>query len=230
MAPRRALLVAPVVALVGLVAACAPSPTPPPGSTTTTTTTVPKFVMSAGHADVFEVTVAGSALSVQIKDDSVAPVGYRSPAQTILHVKPTAQTSVPTPSGSFSFLGAAGAPVWILPQVQNPSLLWPGSSTERIGTGVLQGNSVTWRIDSVNGPGGFHLYTTNGFGQPSVVFTTNSAFPQSTPLTVPSHAHYNWAFGATGTYTVVMRATATLAGGTPVTSGPVTYTFKVGPL
>jgi surface-anchored protein len=42
--------------------------------------------------------------------------------------------------------------------------------------------------------------------------------------------HFNWAFGATGTYTLVMRADATLADGTPVTSGPVAYTFQVGSL
>jgi surface-anchored protein len=232
MTTRRGLLAVPVVVLACLVAACSPPPGPSPTTTTTTTTTttVPKHIMSVGHADVFEVSVSGTSLSVQIEDESVAPTVYRSPAQTLLQVRPTAQTSVPSPAGNFSFLGAAGAPVWILPQVQNPALLWPGSSTERIGAGVLQGNALTWRIDSVSGPGGFHLYTTNGFGQPSVVFTTNAALPQSTSLTVPSHAHYNWAFGATGTYTVVMRATATLAGGLPVTTGPVAYTFRVGPL
>jgi surface-anchored protein len=223
MTPRRALLAAPVVGLLGMVAACAPSPTPPPPPPA-------PHVISAGHADVFEVTVSGSALSVQIEDESAVPTVYRNPAQTLLQVKPTAQTSVPSPAGAFSFLGAAGAPVWILPQVQNPTLLWPGTSTERIGAGVLQGNSVTWHIDSVSGPGGFHVYTTNGFGVPSVIFTSTAAFPQSTTLGVPTHAHHNWAFGATGTYTVAMRATATLAGGTPVTSGPVTYTFRVGPL
>ena len=136
---------------------------------------------------------------------------------------------MPTPSGSFSFLGAAGAPVWSLPQVQNPSLLWPGNlhGADRY-RGWLQGNSVTWRIDS--GEARIPRLHDQRVRAAAVVFTTNSAFPLSIQLTVPSHAHYNWAFAATGTYTVVMRATATLAGGTPVTSGPVTYTVRVGPL
>ncbi len=227
---RRALVPAAVVAMAGLVVACAPPPGPPGPTTTTTTTTLPATVLSAGHADVFEVTLAGSALSVQIEDESVSPVTSRNPAQTLLQVRPAAQTAVPTPAGTFAFLGSPGAPVWILPQVQNPTLLWPGTSTERIPAGALQGNTVSWRIQSVTGPGGFHVYTTNGFGVPSVLFTTNTPFPQSTTLTVPSHAHHNWAFGAAGTYTVVMRADATLANGTPVSSGPVTYTFRVGPL
>jgi surface-anchored protein len=229
---RRPHLVVAAVVIPVLVAACAPPPAPPDSSTTasTTTSTVPQVVMSVGHADIFEVTVSGAALSVQIKDASVSPAVYRSPAQTLLQVRPSAQTTVPSPSGNFAFLGPAGAPVWILPQAQNPDLLWPGTSTERIGSGVLHGNAVAWHIDSVSGPGSMHVYTTDGFGVPTVLFTTGSAFPQSRSLGVPSHAHHNWAFGAVGTYTVVMRATATLANGSAVTSGPIGYTFRVGAL
>lgn len=233
MVPTRTHLAVPLVVLVGLVVACVPPPGPPgpPVTTsTTTTTTVPQHVLSVGHADIFEVTVVGSTLSVQIEDESSVPTVYRNPAQTLLHVKPSAQTAVPAPPGGFSFLGGGGTPVWILPQFQNPSLLWPGTSTERIAAGALQGNTVTWRIESVTGPGGFHVYTTNGFGVPSVLFTTNAPLPQSTTLLVPTHSHYNWAFTATGTYTVTMRATATTSGGAPITSGPVTYTFRVGTL
>jgi surface-anchored protein len=231
---RRHLLTAalPLVLLGAVVAACVPPDAGPvpTSTTTTTTTTVPKHVMSVGHADMFEVSVDGAALEVQIKDDSGASPVFRDPAQTVLHVKPEAQITLPDPPGAFGFLGGGGDPVWLLPQVQNPNLLWPGSSTERIGTGVLQGNQVTWTVQSVTGPAGLHTFQNGAFGAPSIWFTTNNAFPQSRQLSVPSHVHFNWAFGATGTYTLVMRADATLANGTPVSSGPVTYTFQVGPL
>lgn len=219
---QRLVLAAPLVALVAVVTACVPSP--PPGGPP------PPHVISVGHIDAVHVAVESGVLKLRISDDTISPPVLRDPAQTLLHAKPESQTSVPNPPGNFAFLGAGGAPVWILPQVQNPILLWPGASTEAIGGGVLQGNQVTWWIDSVSGPGGFHIYSTNGFGVPTVRFTTNQAFPQSLVLPVGTHAHYNWAFGATGTYTVVMRATATLANGTPVTTGPVTYSFRVGPL
>lgn len=238
---RRVLTAAlPLLLLSAVVAACIPPTEPPPPTTSsttttstttsTTTTTIPKHVMSVGHADAFEVTVEGTALAVQIKDDSGASPVFRDPAETILHVKPESQIAVPNPPGAFAFLGAGGDPVWMLPQVQNTNLLWPGSSTERIGSGVLVGNKVDWTIESVSGPGQVHVFQNGAFGAPQMWFTSGTAFPQTKQLSVPSHVHFNWAFSAAGTYTLVMRADATLAGGTPVTSGPVAYTFRVGAL
>jgi len=235
----------PLVAVTGLVA-CTPEAPPATGPTTTTsapasttsTTTVPRQVLEKGHADVFEVTVDGATLRVQVKDDthtaSPATV-YREPDEVILRVAGGpgplgAEIAVPDPAGPYTFLGAPGSPVWLLPQVQNPNLLWPGLSTERIGAGVLQGNTVNWIVDSVSGPGSFHLYNTSAFGTPSVKFTSAQPWPQTLASPVGSHAHFTWAFGALGTYTLNFRATATLADGTPVTSGPVPYTFVVGDL
>jgi surface-anchored protein len=226
------------VVVVGVLALALVACTPPPGggggsptTTSTTTTTVPKHVMSVGHADMFAVRLDGGSLDVVIEDDSGPTPVDRDPARTILHARPESQTSVPNPPGAFSFLGTGGATVWILPQVQNPSLLWPGASTEEIPTGALQGNApVSWTVLSVSGPGGFHVFQSGAFGAPQMWFTSGAAFPQTKQLGVPSHVHFNWAFGAVGTYTVVMRANATLADGTPVSSGPVTYTFRVGPI
>ncbi len=240
----RAVLAVPLLAVPALVTACVPDVPPGPGpstttSTTSTTTTVaPRHVMDVGHADVVEVTVDGASLKVQIKDDSrlAAPgVVWREPDETILRVKggpgpQGAQTTVPNPAGAYAFLGTPGSSVWLLPQVQNGNLLWPGLSTERIPAGVLAGNTVNWVVDSVVGPGSFHLYNTNAFGTPSVKFTSNSPWPQTYATPTGVHSHFTWAFGALGTYTLTFRATATLADGTAVTSGPVPYTFVVGDL
>ena len=213
---RGAVALLVVAAVVG---ACAPPPVGGGGGPLT---------LSAGHIDAVEVSLDGLALKLQVKDHT-AGVTYRDPAQTVLHVKPESQTTVPSGS-AFAFLGAPGTAFWNLPQTQNANLLWPGTSIERIGSGELLGNAVTWTIQSVSGPGGFHVYTVGSFGAPTVLFSTQSSFPQSRPLSVASHAHYNWSFGATGTYTLVMRANATLANGTPVASPNTSYTFKVGPL
>lgn len=244
MRSRLTLTLVPLVLLAGVIAACAPGSPPtstvPASSTSTTSTTTttvgPRYVMDSGHIDAFEVTVVGNALKVQIKDStfiSSPSIVYRDPAATILRAKsgagPTgSQTAVPNPAGQFAFLGAQGSAIWLLPQVQNPNLLWPGRSTERINSGVLQGNSLTWVVDSVSGPGSFHLYQTSAFGSPQVKFTSNSPWPQSSVEPVGAHAHFTWAFGSLGTYTLNFRATATLANGTTVTSGPVPYTVVVG--
>lgn len=237
---RLAALLVPVLVTV---VACTPPPSGGGGTTTTTSTTtsttttttsttVPAHVMSVGHADVLEVTRSGNALVLQIKDDTTSPSTLRNPAATILRAKPGAapqgsQLSVPS-SPAFSFLGAPGAPTWILPEVQNTNLLWPGISTERIAAGVLQGNQVQLRLDAVTGPGTFHLYNVDAFGQPVVRFASTGSLPQTLTVGTTTHAHYSWAFSAAGTYTLTFRATATLANGTPVTSGPVPYTFRVG--
>jgi surface-anchored protein len=44
------------------------------------------------------------------------------------------------------------------------------------------------------------------------------------------HAHANWAFSATGRYTLKFQVDAALTGGTAVSTGPVDYTFVVGEL
>jgi surface-anchored protein len=192
-------------------------------------------VLSIGHVDAVEVSVSGNSLRLQIKDDTTRPSTFRNPASTTLQAKPGAsptgsQFSVPS-NPNFAFLGSPGAPTWILPETQNPNLLWPGLSTERIAAGVLQGNQVQLRLDSVSGPGTFHLFNADPFGGPPAIrFASTDAFPQTLNLGTTTHAHYSWAFSATGTYTVTLRATATLTNGTPVTSGPVAYTFRVGAL
>lgn len=240
-------LVLPAMLGLAAISACVPeSPTNPGGttttapvvtSTTTTTTTIPappKFVLHKGHTDAFEVTVDGTALKVQIKDDTqlAGPgVVFRDPAETILQALPSSSVAGGAPGfAPFEFLGTAGTPLWLLPQVQDPNLLWPGLSTERIAAGVLQGNKVTWTVESVAGPGAFHLFQNDAFGNPIPWFTSNGTWPQSRQVNTAQHAHFNWAFGAAGTYTLTFRASATLANGTPVTSGSVPYTFVVGNL
>ena len=238
-------------AALAVLAACIPPPPQSPSptttsstssttSTTSTTTTAPappKHVMSIGHADVLEVAVAGNSVVLQIKDDSNIPepgTVFRDPTETVLHAKPGpgptgSELAVPA-SPAFSFLGDPGDPVWILPEVQNTNLLWPGLSTERIAGGVLQGNQVQVHLDAVTGPGSFHLYNVSAFGAPVIRYTTDEPFPQTITTSNNTHAHYSWAFTAAGRHTLTFRATATLANGTQVTSGPVDYTFVVGEL
>jgi len=203
--------VAPVVGVLVLVAAACELNEPP------------AFV-DVGHVDGFAVSVEGGALDVHILDDEADVV--RDPANTVLHARPGAQVQVPN-NPQYAFLGPVGSTVWILPQVQNPNLLWLGWNTQAIGAGVLQGNQLTWRLNSVQGPGSFQIFTTGAFGAPSVIFNSANGLPDTTVVPVGTHAHGNWSFGAAGQYTLNFEATAVLANGTPVTSGVVPYTITV---
>lgn len=186
-----------------------------------------RVVLDAGHVDLIEVTVDGARLVVQLKDDT-RPGGpvFRLPSEVQARVGDAARLQVPD-APAFSFLGPAGSDLWMLPQVQDPALLWPGWSTERISQGQVAGDAVTLRLAGVDGPGSFALFTTDQFGNPSVIFDGDGGVPNSTTVPIRTHAHASWAFGAEGVYRVTFEVAATLSDGTGV-STPATYVVLVG--
>lgn len=166
-------------------------------------------VLQRGHVDV-GARVLDGALQLQIKDGTAGPdvVAWREPADVVFHVRPAAATTVP-PSSSLAFLGA-GARIWLLPQVQRSDLLWPGWSTEAIGSGAVAG-AVQWTLDAVDGPGAFALFTAGTFGTVDRHFDSGDGLPDAMTVPLGTHAHGSWAFGASGRYrlTFTMRATTT---------------------
>ncbi|SMD18051.1 choice-of-anchor M domain-containing protein [Lentzea albidocapillata] len=184
--------------------------------------------LSSGHADAIDVDWTGSALTLDVRDDTVVPGADRDPSTVTLNAVSASRTTVPSNS-SYAFLGSPGSPVWILPQSQANGVLWAGFSTEGVPTGVLQGNALTVKLVSVTGPAGFSVFTTSSFGTPTVWFDSGNGLPDSRSFAVNTHAHANWAFEAAGTYTAVFEVTATQAAGGAVTTGQKTYTFTVQP-
>lgn len=184
--------------------------------------------ISAGHVDVLDIDWTGTALTLDLRDDTVTPAVDRNPADVTLRVVTAARTTVPSGS-AWSFLGAAGSPVWILPQSQRAGIVWPGWSTDGVPSGALQNNTVTLKLVSVTGPDDVSVYTTNAFGSPTVLFDSGNGLPDTRTINVGTHAHANWAFEAAGTYTVGFEVTATKAGGGTLTTGVKTYTFTVDP-
>jgi surface-anchored protein len=185
-------------------------------------------VLDQGHVDVGLDFESGAA-ALKLHDQTVIPEVQRDPADVTLRALPDAETTVPS-DPAFSFLGNPGDPVWILPQTQDPDLLWLGWNTEDISTGTFVGNSVTWRLKGVSGPGDFSLFTTGQFGVPTVRFNSGDGITGADAMNVSiqSHAHGNWAFTAPGTYQVDFELLGTLVSGNqPVTTGDVTYTFDV---
>jgi surface-anchored protein len=146
------------------------------------------------------------------------------------------------PAGAqFDFIGVgAGAPVWILPQVQDPALNFLGLGAEELdpdnlfqdwdpdGAGGLA--SARWlqiNLVSMTGPGQFSAWL-NG-APPTVGFATSDGIGATdvTYILAGGHTDYNWAFTQPGTYELTFTATGTLAGGAVSTSAPATYTFVV---
>lgn len=187
-----------------------------------------RVVVSQGHVDPIDVAYE-DALEINYHDGTVDPDVERDPATVVSVVKPEAKIAVPD-DPAFAFLGGPGATVWVLPEVEDERLLFPGIATEEIPPGVFTGDSITVRFTRVCGPDGVSLFTTDAGGQPHVLVDSEDGLPDSIPLPVGTHAHHNWAFEAAGTYKIKLEATGTLAAtGQQIRSKPAVLSFRVQP-
>jgi surface-anchored protein len=182
-----------------------------------------------GHVDGAYVTYVSPNLQLWVGDHTGGSTVERAPAEVILRAKPESESTVPA-SPNPACLGTAGSPVWILPQVENTSLLWLGWSAASIGAGVVDGNQVTLRLKSISPPGGVGtlcVYSKIGLTT-TKIFDSSDGLPDTVGIPVGStgHRHVNWAFTTSGTWTVVLEATATV-GGAAKSSGDKTYTFSI---
>ena len=159
--------------------------------------------------------------------------GEADPAVASLQVREAARAAVPNAPAYTQLLGAAGGPVWVLPQLENANLLYLGLGSQGIAPGAFQNNALRLVLKSVTGPGHFAIYTTDAFGNPQVRMNTRDGVSDTAdfyPLAaVGGHEHCNWAFSAPGVYRVAFAAEGTLAGGQFTQSAPVIFTFVVFP-
>ncbi|MFD8207720.1 choice-of-anchor M domain-containing protein [Streptomyces sp. NPDC059695] len=184
-----------------------------------------RTVLDEGHVDIAARVVAGR-LQIQVKDGTVpGRAVWREPSSLVLRVKPEARRSVPA-HPDFAFLGKAGAPVWLLDQVQRPGLLWPGWSTDNMAAGATRGE-IAFSLVKAEGPGPFALFTYDGLSGASVRFASADGVPDTFGVPQNTHAHGGWAFGAEGTYRLTLTMSGLLADGTR-TSDTETLTFEVG--
>lgn len=186
-------------------------------------------VLTTGHTDV-GVNYEDGEWDLHVHSESLG-LEYH-PDQVWLKVGGSARTVVPS-APPFAFLGAAGSPVWILPAIQKPDLLFLGLGTEELATGVFSNNAVRLTLTSVQGPGDFFVYQLDALGAPVVSFNSRDGIStnDARTLTAGAHTHVNWAFTAPGRYRVGLRASGMLASsGEVVISGVAEYLFDVGEL
>ncbi len=182
-------------------------------------------IIAAGHIDIASVLDHGD-LDTKIKDSATAatPV-LREPAETVLQVRPEAQTRVP--ASGYEFLGEVGAPIWQVAETEQEGLLWPGWSTESIPVPATTAG-VTWTLTDSSGPGEVILYQTP-FTGPQILFNTRDGITSADAFEIAknTHAHGSWAFSAEGTYCLAFQRAATLADGAGVVDD-FTLVFAVG--
>jgi len=158
--------------------------------------------------------------------------GRSEASETSFLVARLARTRVPEGSAFGSILGSPGTPVWILPQIENPVLLFLGIGTSHIPNGLFQNNRVRLTLTKVDGPGAFALFSTGALGQPVLHMTSlDGVEPDRDWIEIPAvngHTHVNWAFTAPGFYRVGFSASGQRSGdGLRVQSPSVDYRFAV---
>lgn len=195
-------------------------------------------VLNEGHADIFGVVLeddgSGPELELVIFEEHEEGEGGEHehegelhPEDAVIGIKvPESQVTIPA-NPDFAFLGTAGDTVYVLPQTENPLLLWPGLGAEELTPGDWTG-PLSLVLDSVSGPGDFFLYTVDGFGVPTVLWDSTDLVPNTVSFSAGDHVHFNYAFTALGTYSAGVQVSGTHATEGLLTSAVAPYTFHVG--
>ncbi len=184
-------------------------------------------VIGTGHVDIGPRMVDGQ-WRVALRDDSGAHPVWRDPDRTVLRVTDAALMAAPTGS-DYAFMGAqAGEQYYVVPQTQNPDVVWLGWNTQDPGVVSAIDRGATMRIGSVAGPGRTWMFLQDGtFGKPRLLVDGQSGQAQDVWVDASTHVHANWVFTAPGVYTAALTFSARTTDGQQL-SASTTLRFAVG--
>ncbi len=175
-------------------------------------------VLNVGHVDMGPKYVDGQ-WKLMIHDDAAkadadATSVWRFPDETVMQVFDQGKLTVPD-DPAYEFLGAEpGSDVWVVPQTQNPEVVWLGWNTQDPEVMAAIDRGVTLSLVGAQGPGSVVVYLQSGsFGEPQLLWDTRVTDPQPIWVDVNTHTHANWVFTEPGVYLLQLRAEADLVGG-----------------
>ena len=182
--------------------------------------------ISAGHVDLGPRLIDGQ-WRAGLRHDAESGAVWRDPNQTVLRVGDAAIMTAPN-SDDYPFLAdVAGKPVYVVPQTQNPGVVWLGWNTQDPAVTATIDRGLTMRVGPVSGPGRAWLFLQSGtFGKP-LLLADSGAAPGDVWIDSGTHVHANWAFSAPGTYTATVTFLGTTTAGEAV-SASTTLRFAVG--
>ena len=182
--------------------------------------------ISVGHVDLGPRLIDGQ-WRAGLRHDAESGAVWRDPNQTVLRVNDAAIMTAPD-SADYPFLAdVAGKPVYVVPQTQNPSVVWLGWNTQDPAVTATIDRGLTMRVGPVSGPGRAWLFLQSGtFGKP-LLLADSGAAPGDVWIDSGTHVHANWAFSAPGTYTATVTFLGTTTSGEAVAAS-TTLRFAVG--
>ena len=182
--------------------------------------------ISVGHVDLGPRLIDGQ-WRAGLRHDAESGAVWRDPNQTVLRVNDAAIMTAPD-SADYPFLAdVAGKPVYVVPQTQNPGVVWLGWNTQDPAVTATIDRGLTMRVGPVCGPGRAWLFLQSGtFGKP-LLLADSGAAPGDVWIDSGTHVHANWAFSAPGTYTATVTFLGTTTAGEAVNAS-TTLRFAVG--
>lgn len=185
-------------------------------------------VLDTGHVDLGPRYQDGEWTLMVHDDSELEGSVWRHLDRTVVRITDTAVQQVPD-DPAYSFLGAdPGAEVHVVPQTQDPEVVWLGWNTQDSEVMETVDRGVTLTLEGVEGPGHVVVYLQDGgFGEPDVLWDSRTPERQDLWVDVNTHTHANWVFSEPGTYLVPIAATATMVDGSEQTATG-TVRFAVG--
>ena len=182
--------------------------------------------IAVGHVDLGPRLIDGQ-WRAGLRHDAESGAVWRDPNQTVLRVSDAAIMTAPD-SADYPFLAdVAGKPVYVIPQTQNPGVVWLGWNTQDPAVTATIDRGLTMRVGPVSGPGRAWLFLQSGtFGKP-LLLADSGAAPGDVWIDSGTHVHANWAFSAPGTYTATVTFLGTTTAGEAVAAS-TTLRFAVG--
>ena len=182
--------------------------------------------ISVGHVDLGPRLIDGQ-WRAGLRHDAETGAVWRDPNQTVLRVGDAAIMTAPD-SDDYPFLAdVAGKPVYVVPQTQNPSVVWLGWNTQDPAVTATIDRGLTMRVGPVSGPGRAWLFLQSGTFGKHLLLADSGAAPGDVWIDSGTHVHANWAFSAPGTYTATVTFLGTTTAGEAV-SASTTLRFAVG--
>ena len=165
-----------------------------------------RIAFTRQHVDIRMVFRADTdtPITVQVRDGDH---GINYPAtNTVLVVSEQAKLAIPA---GFETFGPEGSSLWVLPQSQDPALLFLGFSSEGFPRDRFDGR-LRLQLKEVHGPGSVFLWQADSGG--AVTLRINSkdgldADDRIEPL-INGHDHYNLGFTTAGLYELVFQPSA----------------------
>ena len=135
--------------------------------------------ISVGHVDLGPRLIDGQ-WRAGLRHDAETGAVWRDPNQTVLRVNDAAIMTAPD-SADYPFLAdVAGKPVYVVPQTQNPNVVWLGWNTQDPAVTATIDRGLTMRVGPVSGPGRAWLFLQSGtFGKPRRPATCGSTWART---------------------------------------------------